>query len=310
MIALIALGIGIYVALDGREAPKPTGPTERDRAIAIMNGETPPPEPTVVHAPQAGDTKTTEPASGTTAWRPAAEPVAAESAATGATEPAAATPTTVVKAPSAPIETTPVSAPATAPIAASEPARSAVTAEPIAAVTAEPIDAPADDSIAIDDIEIEPMTARPSKRTSRSSGARKAKTLASREIVEPKTSRRASNDPVLAILAEKPVKATKVKEIKADKPKKVKEAVGPATEIAAPKGAPPAKGTGKITITSNVAALIFLDGRATGKTAPSALVVPAGDHQITLLEPSTKKAKTASVQIAANKTVSVRRDFN
>jgi hypothetical protein len=56
--------------------------------------------------------------------------------------------------------------------------------------------------------------------------------------------------------------------------------------------------------------VIYLDGRATGKTAPSALVIPAGDHQITLLDPDTKKAKTATVKIAANKSVTISRDFN
>jgi hypothetical protein len=298
-IALIALGIGIYVALDGREKPKPAGPTERDRAIAIMNGETPPPEPTVVHAPPAGEMRveaeaTAEP--GTTAYRPA--------------EPAPETARASTAVTAEPIEPTAhaINEPSAQP--------GKPTAEPI---EEEPADEAADETIALDDIEMEPTSARPSPRASRSARARKAKLIATTEVASTK---RTSRDPVLAILAEKPSKrrgdpvlailAEKPAKQRKDKPKKaVKEvAVGPATEIAAPKGAPAAKGTGKVTIASNVAALIFLDGRATGKTAPAALVVPAGDHQITLLEPRSKKAKTATVKIAANKTASVRRDFN
>lgn len=265
MIAVVALGIGIYAAIATAEEPaKVAAPTERDRAIAIMNG-TAQPEPahTVVHAPAPSE---------------------------------------------APAITTPRPAPFDTVAPTTE-----ITAEPIDEESSEPPLAATDDEPAADEIdpdaieiEIEPMNARPSKRAVRRA-ARKAKRLAkaSTVIVAAKPSARRSrrnDDPVLAILNEKPAKQSK-------RSKKVKESSGPATAIAAPKGALAAKGTGKVTITSDVAAMIYLDGRPTGRTAPTALVIPAGDHQITLLDPASKKAKTATVQLAANKAVAIRKDF-
>ena len=262
VIAVIALSVGAYLAFASKGDDKPEAPTDRDRAIAIMNGTAQPdPEPTVVKAPPEVST----------AYKPA-EPEA---------KPAA-------------------------PEAKPEP-----TAEPIEAPAA--TDAPADEEIDMADIELEPATTtKPAKRAARSSrGARKAKAIGTTEpkIASPA---RTGSDPVLAILAEKPKQITKpVIEKPKKKEKPVKEAsLASATEIAAPRGAAAAKGNGKLSISSDKPALIYVDGRPTGKSAPSAFVITAGDHQITLLDPSTKKAKTATVQIAVNKTVSIRKDFN
>lgn len=266
VIAVVALGLGVYAAIAtaGDKPAAASGPTERDRAIAIMNG-TAQPEPapvhTIVHAPV----------------------------------PAAAT--------AEPIEAAPVTTPRPASF-------EAVTADPIDEAAEEPaavataedvVSSSSDEAIDPDAIEIEPMNARPSKRASSSASrraARKAKRLAKAELRDQPSRARRTDDPVLAILNEKPKRA-----------KKVKEPTGAAISIAAPKGALAGKGTGKVTITSDVAAVIYLDGRPTGKTAPTALVIPAGDHQITLLDPASKKAKTATVQLAANKAVAIRKDF-
>lgn len=265
----IALGVGVYLAVaSSRGEPKPQGPTERDRAIAIMNG-TAQPDPPSVKAPAPNVV---------VAPAPTAEPIEAAPAAPR-DEPIEATP--IATAPTAePIEVTPVAAPAVEPVAT--------------------------DEISVDEIEMEPAAARPAKRASRSS--RKPRVAA---VEAPRTSR--SKDPVLAILDEKPAKKAILNEAK--KPEKPKaEPKAPknlaTTEIAAPRGAAASNGTGKVTITSDKPALIFLDGRPTGKKAPTALVIPAGDHQITLLDPETKKAKTATIKLEANKSASISKLFN
>jgi len=68
-------------------------------------------------------------------------------------------------------------------------------------------------------------------------------------------------------------------------------------------------GPGKLVITSNKAALIYLDGRATGMTAPKKFSVPAGAHKITLLDPETRKAKTQDIEIVAGKTATIDKQF-
>ncbi len=256
VIAVIALGVGAYLAFASKSDDKPEAPTDRDRAIAIMNGTAQPePETTVVKAPAP----------------------------------------TVVAAPEV----------VTTAYKASEPEPVKVTAQPIE----EPAEAVADDTVDVADIELE-AAEKPAKRAARSArAARKAKAVAETNVAPA----RAGSDPVLAILAEKSKPSTKpvVAEKPKTKDKPVKEAsLASATEIAAPRGAAAAKGNGKLSISSDKAALIYVDGRPTGKSAPSAFVITAGDHQITLLDPATKKAKTATVQIAVNKTVSIRKDFN
>jgi hypothetical protein len=68
-------------------------------------------------------------------------------------------------------------------------------------------------------------------------------------------------------------------------------------------------GPGKLVITSNKPALIYLDGRATGLTAPKKFTVPAGAHKVTLLDPETRKAKTGDVEIVAGKVATLDKQF-
>ena len=69
------------------------------------------------------------------------------------------------------------------------------------------------------------------------------------------------------------------------------------------------RATGKVSITSNVPAMIYVDGRSTQMMTPKKFAVPAGKHKITLLEPSTKKAKTQDIEIEAGKIASVDKQF-
>jgi hypothetical protein len=66
---------------------------------------------------------------------------------------------------------------------------------------------------------------------------------------------------------------------------------------------------GKLAVTSNVPAMIYVDGRATGMMTPKKFAVPAGSHKVTLLEPESKKAKTKDVEIVAGKTASIDKQF-
>ncbi|MBX3159177.1 MAG: hypothetical protein KF773_24625 [Deltaproteobacteria bacterium] len=67
--------------------------------------------------------------------------------------------------------------------------------------------------------------------------------------------------------------------------------------------------TGSILVTSNVPALIYLDGRNTRMMTPRQFSVPAGAHKITLLEPDTRKARTQDVKVLPGKTVAVEKQF-
>jgi hypothetical protein len=66
---------------------------------------------------------------------------------------------------------------------------------------------------------------------------------------------------------------------------------------------------GRLAVTSNVPAMIYVDGRATGMMTPKRFAVPAGPHKVTLLEPESKKAKTQDVEIVAGKTASIDKQF-
>jgi hypothetical protein len=69
-------------------------------------------------------------------------------------------------------------------------------------------------------------------------------------------------------------------------------------------------GPGKLVVSADVPALIYLDGRNTNLTAPKKITVPAGKHKVTLLDPATRKAKTQDIEIVAGKTVTVEKQFN
>ncbi len=72
-----------------------------------------------------------------------------------------------------------------------------------------------------------------------------------------------------------------------------------------------AKGTGpgKVTITSTPAALIYIDGRSTNQMTPKTLTLAPGVHKITLLEVSSRKAKTAEVDVAAGGSAQIAKKF-
>ncbi len=67
--------------------------------------------------------------------------------------------------------------------------------------------------------------------------------------------------------------------------------------------------TGKLAVSSNVPAMIYLDGRSTKMMTPKKFAVPAGAHKITLLEPTSGKAKTQDVDIVAGKVASIDKEF-
>ena len=70
-----------------------------------------------------------------------------------------------------------------------------------------------------------------------------------------------------------------------------------------------ASASGKLSVTSNVPAMIYIDGRSTQMMTPKKFSVPAGPHKVTLLEPGSKKAKTQDVEIIAGKVTSVEKQF-
>ena len=83
----------------------------------------------------------------------------------------------------------------------------------------------------------------------------------------------------------------------------IAEPVKPATS--AGKGT----GPGKLTITRTPAALIYVDGRSTNQMTPKTLTLPPGNHKITLLEVTSRKAKTQEVDIPAGGTAQVAKNF-
>ena len=103
---------------------------------------------------------------------------------------------------------------------------------------------------------------------------------------------------------------------KAAKPKKTKERVAVEDDKAIDEAALPTNVAnktdavnGKVSITSNVPAMIYLDGRSTQMMTPKKFAVPAGKHKITLLEPSSKKAKTQDIEVVGGKTTAVEKQF-
>ena len=75
------------------------------------------------------------------------------------------------------------------------------------------------------------------------------------------------------------------------------------------KSATKGTGPGKVTITSTPAALIYIDGRSTNQMTPKTLTLAPGPHKITLLEVSSRKAKTAEIDVAAGGTAQVAKKF-
>ena len=87
------------------------------------------------------------------------------------------------------------------------------------------------------------------------------------------------------------------------KPEKPAEPVKPA------KSAATGTGPGKLTITSTPAALIYVDGRSTNQMTPKTLTLPPGSHKITLLEVTSRKAKTQEVDVPAGGSAQIAKKF-
>jgi hypothetical protein len=187
-------------------------------------------------------------------------------------------------------------------------AKAAPTVEPIPAPTVEPIAEPVAEPVIVAASEPEPEiemdavpVVKPSRARRASSGKRPAPKQVAIALPAPKAEKPAKT--------EKPAKAERP--TKADKPAKerVAKAVAPADDdpIAAAINAPTktksgaAKGTGpgKVTITSSPSALIYVDGRSLNKMTPQILTLPEGPHKITLLELSSRKAKTVEITVEA-----------
>jgi PEGA domain len=84
------------------------------------------------------------------------------------------------------------------------------------------------------------------------------------------------------------------------------------TAVAVARTAPIAvrAGSGVLMISSKPPCAIFVDGRATGLTTPQrSMTLPAGNHQITLVNKERNIKKTVPVQITTDKTTKLTRDL-
>ena len=70
-----------------------------------------------------------------------------------------------------------------------------------------------------------------------------------------------------------------------------------------------ATGPGKLAITSSVPALIYIDGRSTNLMTPKTLNLAPGPHKVTLLELTSRKAKTSDIVVAAGKVATLDKTF-
>jgi hypothetical protein len=68
----------------------------------------------------------------------------------------------------------------------------------------------------------------------------------------------------------------------------------------------PAVATGTLSLSSNPSGQIFIDGKDTGKTTPvEDLVVPAGKHELKIVDPVTKREATSEFTMDAGGTLSL-----
>ena len=168
---------------------------------------------------------------------------------------------------------------AIAPVAEAEPVTEAAPeAEPV--TEAAPEAAPEAEAVAVSDPEIE-MAATPVAKhhhhhhhADASSARMVARTP--RAVARPATSSRraVAADPIAAALAE-PTRSART--------------------------TPTGTGPARVTITSTPAALIYIDGRSTNLMTPRTLPLAAGTHKITLLELTSRKAKTQEIDVAARR---------
>lgn len=75
------------------------------------------------------------------------------------------------------------------------------------------------------------------------------------------------------------------------------------------KSAAKGSGAGTLTITSTPSALIYVDGRSTNEMTPKTLTLAPGSHKITLLENTSRKAKTQEVDVPAGGSARVAKTF-
>ncbi|HEY4177731.1 MAG TPA: hypothetical protein VGM90_12885 [Kofleriaceae bacterium] len=194
----------------------------------------------------------------------------------------------------APVMHAPTVEPITMPAPSVTPIVEAAPAPIRAPVAAAPV-APAPEVVAVaapaEDIELAPVAAkkhhhhhekRVAARTAPAPMPRAKTEKPTREpVVKVQRSKKEiASDPVLAELS-KPVKGSK--------------------------GDP--TGPGKVSITSNEPANIYIDGRASQMQTPQTISLPPGAHRITLLSVATNKAKTSDIDIESGKTIKVTRQF-
>ncbi|CAN5786071.1 hypothetical protein BH11MYX3_BH11MYX3_47790 [soil metagenome] len=86
-------------------------------------------------------------------------------------------------------------------------------------------------------------------------------------------------------------------------------AVAIADPVKPEKSAATGTGPGKLTITSTPSALIYVDGRSTNQMTPKTLTLAPGNHKITLLEISSRKAKTQEVELEAGGSAQIAKTF-
>ncbi|HVK88494.1 MAG TPA: PEGA domain-containing protein [Kofleriaceae bacterium] len=155
------------------------------------------------------------------------------------------------------------------------PTMAAPTVEPAAVPTAEAVAAPAIATAveAAEEVERAPVAVKQPAKRSSSSSRKPAPRIAAQAP-------RADDDPIAA-------------------------------EIAKPASVPAAKakGPGKAVVSSDTPSLVYIDGRATGLKTPTTINLAPGAHKITLISMSTRKAKTADVEIKSGVSVKVHRDL-
>lgn len=222
--------------------------------------------------------------------------------------------------------TAPVAAPAAAPAAASiaDAAPPTVSAmgdkiewkprdvQPTLAAKTEPVEpavvaqAEAEPEIEMDAV---PVAKQPRTRRSSSSGKRPAPKQVAAALPAPKAEKRAKIEtPAKPV---KPAKAAKAAKVATSAEPTDDDPIAAAINAPAKSKSGAAKGTGpgRVTITSTPAALIYVDGRSLNKMTPQTLTLPEGPHKITLLELSSRKAKTSEIVVEAGASSQVAKKF-
>jgi hypothetical protein len=176
--------------------------------------------------------------------------------------------------------------------------------------------------VADDDTEIEmdAVSVDQAKRSSRRAAKRASKRASKIDaVIEKRESRRErlarekaerADEKAAAKATAKAAKADKAKADKAKADKKADKADDkPVSELPANVANKTDTAMGKVSVTSSVPAMIYIDGRSTRMMTPQKIAVPAGKHTVTLLDPESKKAKTQDIEVVAGKSTSVDKTF-